>query len=673
MSPRRTLVAATAFLGLFFAGSAASAIPVPKAGQPPENQTELRERLRTQFEASFGRLDVSALKRNLLPGSGPAATTTAVSTVDPFPGLGAGQFAAYASATVNQTVARLVGKGVDHDVNLASSHAAHSQGALPRWNAEIGRAAFPALAAGTSHSRALAAEISEPDSDEDDSILPLDPAEAKAPPSAAPSVEQTPINAPPVLKGRALRAEAAARAIKSGCVLGSDLALARSNADDTDLADVKGDPKSPAPLLSLNADDPRRGIAQSLARARLTAMAGQPNRFGVLAETRQTVAPVTFFKGEKEELTIEVAGEWILRAVADGAKGSVTLDVERLSDEDRPLLRVITRDQKGKKVVTAIGDLDELGSLDPDGFTLGNGVTVILGEPIRGLRGAAGTKPVATGTRVAGALDILRLQLGDEPEDTLARVGHMEAALAVPPGGATCPGIGLVKRSSQPTVDAGGRFSWLLELSNPNDCVLDQVKLVDTTQPSKGLAYKVVGTSPQAKVNGDIVTFEKIGPLQPGATRTLRIEVEVDPDSAAGRFTNQAAADGLCGGTAVSGASDEEETQVDPPSPLDVIGRASANEPAVKTPTPRPRSAEAAGPAASSGSVIVHPAPLQPNPSAISTQTSSTSSIRRAQAEAARTASGALPRTGGVTTGLAGVALCAIGVAFRRLKPRVRG
>ena len=613
-----------------------------------------------------------ALQAGLLPGPDPAATTAAASTVDPFPGLGAGQFAAYASATVSHTAARVVGKGVDHDVNLASSHAAHSQGALPRWNAEIGRAAFPALGAGASHSRALAAEISEPDSDEDDSILPLDPAEAKAPPSAAPHVEQRSINVPRVLKSRALRAEASARAIKSGCVLGSDLALARANADDTDLADAKGDPKSPAPLLSLNADEPRRGVAQSLARARLTASSGQPNRLGVLAETRQTVAPVTFFKGEKEELTIEAAGEWILRALADGTTGSVALSVERSSDDDRPLLRIINRDKRGKKVVTPIGDLDELAALNPDGFQLSNGVTVILGEPIRGLRAATGTKPVATGARVAGALDILRLQLGDEPEDTLARVGHMEAALAVPPGGATCPGIGLVKRSNQPTVDAGGRFSWLLEISNPNDCVLDQVKLVDTTQPSKGLAYKVVGTSPQAKVNGDVVTFEKIGPLQPGATKSLRIDVQVDEDSAAGRFTNQAAANGLCGGAAVSGASEEEETEVDPRSPLDVIGRAAASEPAVRTPTPRPRTAEGGGsPTASPGSVVVHPAPLPPSPSAGGTQTSS-ASARRAQTEAARTARGALPRTGGVTTGLLGVALCAIGVGFRRLKPRIR-
>ena len=667
MSPRRTLVIATAILGFTFAGSAAAAIPVPTVGQPPATSADVSDRLQTQFEASFSGLDPSRLGLGVLPE--PAETTTAaVPTADPFPGLGVGQFAVYASATVNQTAARLVGKGVDHDVNLATSHAAHSQAALPSWNAEIGRAAFPALAAGASHSRALAAEVSEPGSDEDDSILPLDPAEANAPPSTTPNPEETQVNAPPVLKSRALRAQASARAIKSGCVLGSDLALARANADDTDLADVKGDPKSPAPLLSLNADDPRRGVAQSLARARLVAIDGQPNRFGVLAETRQTVAPITFFKGEKEELTIEVAGEWILRAVANGTAGSVALSVERSSDDDRPLLRIINRDQRGNKVVTAFGDLDELSSLDPDGIRLGNGVTVILGEPIRGLRDAAGTKPVATGTRAAGALDILRLQLGDEPEDTLARVGHMEAAVAVPPGGATCPGIGLAKHSSQPTVDAGGRFSWLLDVSNPNDCVLDQVKLVDTTQPSKGLAYKVVGTSPQANVNGDVVTFEKVGPLQPGATRTLRIDVQVDPDSAGGRFSNQASADGVCGGTVVGGAA-ADETEVDPPSPLHVVGGAAANEPVVRTPTPG-EAEGASGPVAPPGGVVVHPAPL-PNLGRVTTRTSS-AAVGKSQPEAARTARGALPKTGGVTTGLLGIALCTIGVAFRRFRPQVR-
>ncbi|MCA1844447.1 MAG: hypothetical protein LC792_14910, partial [Actinobacteria bacterium] len=109
--------------------------------------------------------------------------------------MGAGEFAGYASATVNHTAAHLVGKSVDRDANLASSHAAHSEVAVPRWDNEIGRAAFPPLSAGSSHGKALAAELTERDSDEADSILPLEPAEANAPPAASADADETPVNA----------------------------------------------------------------------------------------------------------------------------------------------------------------------------------------------------------------------------------------------------------------------------------------------------------------------------------------------------------------------------------------------------------------------------------------------------------------------------------------------
>ena len=668
MSPRRTLVVATAFLGLVFAGSAASAIPVRGVGQLGPDPASLRERLRTQFERSFAGIELPAVEPGKPGAPSPAATTAALPSADPFPGLGSGQFAGYASGTVNHTRAVVADKAVGRDINLASAHAAHSQGVVPRWNSEIARAAFPALAAGASHSKALAAELGEPDGEEEDSEIPVDPAVANAPPSSTPVVsDTTPIDVPPVLKNRSLRAEAAARAVKTGCVLGSDLALARANVDETEVGDLKGDPKSPAPFLSVNADEPPRAVAQSLARTRLVPIQGQPNRFGVLAETRQTIAPVTIFKGDKtREVTIEVAGEWILRVVADGTTGSVSLSVERTDDDDRPLLRIIGRDDKGKKVVTGIADLDELSNLERGGISLGGDLVLVLAEPARALRAPTGTAAVATGTRAAAALDILRIESGGAPEDALVRIGHMEAAVTVPPGGATCPGINITKRSSQPTVDAGGRFSWLLEISNPNDCVLDQVNLVDTTQPSKGLVYKVVATSPQGKVDGDKVTFEKIGPVPPGAKRSVRIDVEVDPGSAPGRFSNQALANGVCGSAAVSGTA-EDETTVDPPTPLNLIGQGGANEPVVRT--PQARTAEGAGGSSRSpgGDVIVRPAPA-PRPSSTATAGVDLGSANRA--ETRRAADSALPRTGGAASGLLGIGLCALGILLRRSRRR---
>jgi uncharacterized protein DUF11 len=670
MSPRRTLVVATAFLGLVFAGPAASAIPVRGVGQPSSDTVDLRERLRTQFERSFRGVKLPALKPGTPTAPSPDATTSAATSANPFPGLAAGQFAAYASATVNHTAAPLAPKGLDNDLNLATAHAAHAGSAVPAWKSEIGREAFPALVAGSSQGKALAAEIGPSDGQEEDSQLPLDPAVAKAPPSKAPVVEKNDLEVPPALKTKALRAEASARAIKTGCVLGSDLALGLANADDTEVGDLKGDPKSPQPFLSVNADEPPRAVSQSLSRARLVPNAGQAGRFGVLAETRQTVAPVTLFKGDKlRELTIEVAGEWILRSTADGSTGAVTLGVEESNDDDRPLLRIISRDEKGKPVVTEIADIDELSNLDEGAIDFGPGLQLVLAEAPRGLRAATGTKPQATGTLAAGAVDILRIQGSDDPEDAVARVGHMEAAVAVPGGGATCPGIGVAKRSSQSTVDAGRRFSWQLELSNPNDCILDQVKLVDTTQPSKGLVYTVVGTSPAAKINGDTVTFEGIGPLSPGATKTLRIDVQVDPTSAAGRFTNQAVATGLCGSSTLTGTADDE-TQVEQTPPFGLVGRAGATEPAVHSPEARTAQGSG-GSAGSSGDVVVRPAPF-PGPGAEAALSTTASSRRITREEATRTAGGTLARTGSRHGGLLGTSLFVVGLALRRLGLRRR-
>jgi hypothetical protein len=616
-------------------------------------------------------LKLPKLKSDTPTAPTPGSTTTATPSANPFLGLAAGQFAAYASATVNHTAAALAPKDLDNDLNLATAHAAHAGSAVPAWKSEIGREAFPALLAGSSQGKALAAEIGPSDGEEEDSILPFEPAVAKAPPSKAVVAEQNDMEVPRALKSKALSAEASARAIKTGCVLGSDLALGLANADETEVGDLKGDPKSPEPFISVNADEPPRAVSQSLARARLVPISGQIGRFGVLAESRQTVAPVTLFKGDRlRELTIEVAGEWILRSTADGTTGAVTRGVEKSIDDDRPLLRIISRDEKGKRVVTEIADVDQLGDLDEGTMDFGPGLQLVIAEAPRALRAATGRKPQETGTAAAGALDILRIQGSDDPEDAIVRVGHMEAAVAVPPGGATCPGIGVVKRSSQSTVDAGRRFSWQLDVSNPNDCTLDKVKLVDTTQPSKGLVYKVVGTSPAARIDGDTVTFEGIGPLSPGATRTLRIEVQVDPTSAAGRFTNQAVATGLCGSSTLTGTADDE-TQVEPTSPIGLDGRAAATEPAVNS--PEARSAQGSGGSAgSSGDVVVRPAPFAGPVAEPAATNTSASSRRISREEATRTGAGTLARTGNRNVGLLGTCLFMVGLVLRRVGLRRR-
>ncbi len=59
-------------------------------------------------------------------------------------------------------------------------------------------------------------------------------------------------------------------------------------------------------------------------------------RLGLQSETRQTIAPVTLFKGTPFQFTIEVLGEWALRAVADGAAGGSSIHYGPLATRRAP-------------------------------------------------------------------------------------------------------------------------------------------------------------------------------------------------------------------------------------------------------------------------------------------------------------------------------------------------
>jgi uncharacterized repeat protein (TIGR01451 family) len=138
------------------------------------------------------------------------------------------------------------------------------------------------------------------------------------------------------------------------------------------------------------------------------------------------------------------------------------------------------------------------------------------------------------------------------------RVGHMENATAVPAGGITC-GIGLVKTSDHDTVTPGQSFNWTVSVSNPNDCVLQQLKVVDTITADPGIVWSVDGSTPFAdRMANTGLTWNDVGPLNPGQSRDLLIHVTVLPTSGGGKFLDTAEATGVCGpaaGTAGANAA----------------------------------------------------------------------------------------------------------------------
>ena len=98
-------------------------------------------------------------------------------------------------------------------------------------------------------------------------------------------------------------------------------------------------------------------------------------------------------------------------------------------------------------------------------------------------------------------------------------------------------------------VGRGDDFTWTLKVTNPNDCVLTKLKVVDTiTTDRPGIVWTVTGATPTADQLGNAgVTWNDIGPIDPGKSKEVTINVKIGDDSGGGKFINDAVATGVCG------------------------------------------------------------------------------------------------------------------------------
>ena len=577
---------------------------------------------------------------------------------DAFAPLAPSAFAAYATGTVFHTDPELSGTKVAATVDMATADAVYAGQPVSAFADELGRSIVSALPAGSGQAQGRAVKVDPPDAVGD--VDTGEPAQAKAPPTGRPVVRETTADLTPLLKAHALRSEASARAVSTGCVIGSDLARGAANADDTDIVDTNPSPNSTKPLLSLGADEPPRAVSQSVSHTRLVPISGQPGRFGAVAEVRQTIAPITFgLPGMDDKFTIEVAGEWVMRAAADGTKGSVTFGSQNRNDDDRPALRLI----HGKQVVDEVG-LRDAGreGIFVDGQPVGD---IRIGGDKRAVAGRPASKPTETGTRVSAAADVVVVRLF-EPHAEL-RVGHMEVGLAVPPGGVQCPGITMTKTSDPASVRPGDPFSWSIEVSNPNDCPLDRVQVVDTAATTAGVAWKPVSSLPRATraADGSLV-FDAVGPLSTGQTKTLKLNAEVEAGSAPGTITNRAVAAGVCADAPMQGdaqATTTVGTGLVPTVPAPAGTPAGNGQPSASASSASGQGDF--GTAASSSSVT------RSASAAGKGHPTTRSAAAGSQTDTARTA-GLLPHSGADAMPSLALALTLLGSgrAFRRVRPR---
>lgn len=579
---------------------------------------------------------------------------------DPFPGLGPTGYAGYGTGTAFSSDAELSGVGVS--VEKAFSSAVYGSEALPARSDEIDRPATPALAAGHGFGAASAADVGQ---GEDRVDLP-DDISASAPPNGDEADEEVAdVGLASLIHADLLRTRAAARTAGNGCVIGSDLASGRATALRSDVPGKKDDAERA--VLTVSADDPARALTESHSRVGLLPPASKDTaRFGIFSEIRQTIAPVTFLKGTPNEVTVEVAGEWILRVASDGRTASVSYGPDA-EDPFTPVLRIDRRGDDNDVVLTA----QQITDSDGEDLSTPGVEEFIIGERPRVIGGDTGSAPLAEAARVSAAVDVLRLLIPDDREaDGLTEVivGHMEAAVALPAGGISCPGIAMAKEASSAEVAPGEDFTWTVTVANPNNCLLERVSLVDTTTTSGALRYEIIGTNPKpTSREGDTLTFTRFRPLQMGESFKVTVRARVAKDSKPGRFTNDVVSAGACRPLPSSrrasdddgGSDGERGRQENEADPVLLTGNVRLTAPEVIEPD-RPPLVFARSPASSSSAGTASgEAALLAEPTRISAPGA------RSSAGLARRLGG-LARTGGWLAFGPGLGLLAGGVLLRR-------
>ncbi|HKY77971.1 MAG TPA: hypothetical protein VJS45_17690 [Acidimicrobiia bacterium] len=478
-------------------------------------------------------------KRQAKGRSAKADLRVEAASTDIFKGLPANGHAAYGTASVIHAHALQVGDTRLANTDAAFSGAAFASGPISEIKNEMARIINPALLAGNAYARGSGLEVGLGIGQSDpNQIVPGSIAEAKAPPSTPLIEEQVPnVSVPPLVSADLLKGQAQAKA-NSACTTGTDLSYGLGYAANLGL--VNSTVKSAATT-------PDRSVSQSRSHTFLVPQEGAPSpirKFGLASETRQTIAPVTLFAGTGNEITLEFAGEWVLRTVADGKVGKVFYGPGNVTP-DTPLLRILRPGEENRILSTQ--DLFGAAGLTIDVSPV---LKVSIGAPPRMIGGADNSKPVETGTFAAAAVDVVRVTLLDVAGSLTAadvRIGHMENATAVPEGGIEC-GIQMSKNTDKPKVGRGETFTWTINVTNPNDCVLTQLKVVDTITADPGIDWTVDSASPTASQKAkDNVTWNDIGPLNPGQSKDLKITLTVGSNSGAGLFHDLAKATGVCG------------------------------------------------------------------------------------------------------------------------------
>lgn len=475
-----------------------------------------------------------------------------------------GTFQAHATSTAVHADAFRTDDGRLLDVEVSFSGASiNSAGYASALRNEVGRIVSPASGRARSAARGAALEAGlNVGNDADNQLIVAGKAESFAPGGEESVKEIGPLKAAPLAWASLLTGRANALYAGNQCVLGDDASRGASSVLDLQVletGETAEDGRLGSPLLALDANDPRRAVVSSVSRTRFVAQTDSASKplgtnTGLMSETRLTIAPVTFFEGSEREVTIEVLGEWVLRAVATGAPGGAWVHYGPAdASPETPVLRVI-RSGEVQNILTL---QDVLGDAGRQIVIPGLG-EIAVGEDARAIGGEFGSKPAVSGngTRASAAADVVRIRLLTDSGVADVRLGHMEAAAAVPAGGIACS-IPVTKTPNPASVSVGNPFVTDITITNPYECDLQNVAATDEITTEGAARYRVNSTTDAGVYSGGdasgVIDWGSLGTIDAGKSK--KISAGFTATDGPGRIVDTVSVTGTCGVDTATGTA----------------------------------------------------------------------------------------------------------------------
>jgi hypothetical protein len=494
-------------------------------------------------------LFVVAMLAALVPTAGPSASAQ-VTALAPFSGYSTGT-AVHAGALQNGTT-RLVDSEIAFsgaNVNSAGLGAALSNEMAQGYQA-IAKTGDKSAGRGSGLEIGVATTV--PNIANANQINPGSTVQAFAPASTALLTKEfVPVDLNPIVNATTLRGQAQAIYSDSVCVLGQPISSGLGYAANANLVNT-GSPL--ASLLATNTG--ANAVNQSKSFTYL--IPNGDGTYGLVSETHQILAPITLIAGIAglPVLSVEFAGEWVLRSTATGKPGGAKVDYAPGGDPTSTT-KVLTIKAAGA-VVQSFTTQEFLSQKGVALNVLGL-AEIVLGEGPRAIAGATGSSPAmaANGTSAATAVDVLRVKtLAGLASIADLRVGHMESVATVPVGGIQC-GIPVKKIGTPASVVAGKDQIVNYTITVPADveafkaiaCDIVNIKVVDVTTAEPGVKFNIVSASSGGVISGgDTVTWANLGKYTPGdAPIVLTVGLKVPSNSAAGKITDTATATAVLG------------------------------------------------------------------------------------------------------------------------------